>query len=87
MRSRYPQEAPASASASCHNILRGYRVPMPPDDGKAVYGKAWNESYHGEGKEWCRTKEEAIKRAEEMRKKKICSLKKQIEKLNSLRFE
>ena len=57
------------------------------DDGKAVYGKAWNESYHGEGKEWCRTKEEAIKRAEEMRKKKICSLEKQIEKLNSLKFE
>ena len=57
------------------------------DDGDTVYGKAWNEFYHGNGKEWHYTKEGAIKRAEELRIKKIQSLKKQIEKLKSLKFE
>ena len=38
-------------------------------------------------KEWYRTKESAIKKAEEMRQKKIESLKKQIEKLERMRFE
>lgn len=42
--------------------------------------------YHGEGKEWCRTKEEAIHAAEEMRQKKIASLEKQIEKLKRMKF-
>lgn len=37
--------------------------------------------------DWHRTKEEAVKRAEEMRKKKIESLKKQIKKLEEMRFE
>lgn len=43
--------------------------------------------FHGDGKEWHRTRESAIKRAEEMRKKKIASLKKQIEKLEKMKFE
>ena len=43
--------------------------------------------YHGEGKEWHQTKESAIQKAEEMRQNKIASLKKQIEKLERLRFE
>ena len=43
--------------------------------------------YHDEGKEWHRTKESAIQKAEEMRHKKIASLKKQIEKLEEMRFE
>ena len=43
--------------------------------------------YHKEGKDWHRTKESAIKKAEEMRQKKIESLKKQIEKLEEMRFE
>lgn len=42
--------------------------------------------YHGEGKEWHKTKESAIARAEEMRQKKIASLKKQIEKLEGIKF-
>lgn len=37
--------------------------------------------------EWFDTKERAIKKAEEMRQKKIASLKKQIEKLEMMRFE
>lgn len=52
-----------------------------------VHGKDLYDSYHGEGKEWHRTKESALARAEEMRKKKIDSLRKQIEKLEKLRFE
>lgn len=38
-------------------------------------------------KEWHRTKESAIKKAEEMRQKKIESLKKQIKKFEEMRFE
>ena len=38
-------------------------------------------------KEWYRTKESAIKKAEEMRQNKIASLKKQIEKLERMGFE
>lgn len=42
--------------------------------------------YHGEGREWHRTKESAVARAEEMRVAKIASLKKQIAKLEKLSF-
>lgn len=37
--------------------------------------------------EWFDTRERAIQKAEEMRQKKIASLKKQIEKLERMRFE
>lgn len=37
--------------------------------------------------EWHSNKQSAIKKAEEMRQKKIASLKKQIEKLEEMRFE
>ena len=40
-----------------------------------------------EQEEWFDTKERAIQKAEEMRQKKIASLKKQIEKLEEMRFE
>lgn len=39
------------------------------------------------GSDWYFDKESAIKKAEEMRQKKIASLKKQIEKLEEMRFE
>ena len=42
---------------------------------------------HFHGKDWHETKEAAIYRAEEMRTKKIASLKKQIEKLEALKFD
>lgn len=42
------------------------------------------ETYYG--KEWHRTEEDAKKRAEEMRLKKIESLKKQIERLEKIQF-
>lgn len=43
--------------------------------------------FQGEGKDWHRTKIEALQRAEEMRQKKIRSLKKQIEKLKKKTFD
>lgn len=54
--------------------------------GDSAYGKWLNDCFHGEGREWCRTKESAVKRAEEMRTKRIASLRKQIEKLEKMRF-
>lgn len=62
-------------------------VESQSEDGRAVYGKEWNQCYRGQGIEWCKTKEEAVERAEVMRKKKIDSLKKQIEELEKMRFE
>ena len=44
-------------------------------------------TYHGEGKEWHRTKESAIKKAEEMKDTKIKSVKKQLAKLENMKFE
>ena len=46
----------------------------------------FHEYFHGEGKEWHVTRESAIRRAEEMRKKKIISLRKSISGLESLTF-
>lgn len=42
--------------------------------------------YHGEGRDWHRTRESAVKRAEIMRTKKIASLQKKIAELKALRF-
>lgn len=39
------------------------------------------------GEEWWSTKKNAIEKAEEMRQKKIASLKKQIKNLEGMRFE
>ena len=50
----------------------------------AVHGKDWQERYHGG--EWWKTKENALVRAEVIRKNKIKSLRKQIEKLSKLKF-
>ena len=41
---------------------------------------------HGEGRNWHKSKEGAVKKAEAMRKKKIETLKKEIEKLENLTF-
>lgn len=40
-----------------------------------VIGESYRDFYHGEGKEWHRTYESALSRAEELRLKKIKSLK------------
>ncbi len=62
-------------------------VESQSEDGKSVFGKAWDQFYHGQGLEWCKDKASAIARAEEMRQKKIASLKKQIKKLEAMQFE
>lgn len=49
-------------------------------------GARFSTYYHGEGREWHRTKESAAARAEELRKAKIKSLKRQLAKLESLTF-
>ena len=57
----------------------------PVGDGLFRPAGEWHH-YHGEGKEWHRTLESAVARAEEMRKAKIASLAKQIRKLDKLTF-
>jgi hypothetical protein len=42
--------------------------------------------FHGEGKEWHKSKEDAIQRAEIMKNKKIESLEKQLEKIKNIIF-
>lgn len=42
--------------------------------------------FHGEGKDWHKTLENARVRAEEIRKKKIVSLNKSIKKLEQMKF-
>jgi len=49
--------------------------------------KGYFAYFHGEGKEWHRSRESALARVEEMRKTKIASLKKQIAKLEKKTFE
>jgi hypothetical protein len=43
--------------------------------------------YMGEGKQWHRTRDGAVTKAEVMRVKRIASLKAQIEKLEALKFQ
>jgi len=43
-------------------------------------------SYYEEGKEWHKTKEEAIARAKDLKIKKIANMKKQIAKLEKMEF-
>ena len=50
---------------------------------ESVFGPKF---YHGEGKELCRTKEEAVQVAKRMRQKKIESLERQIERLKKMKF-
>lgn len=60
-----------------------------PDGGSAVYrreGAAYDEYVYGEGKQWTRTKEAAIARAEDLRKAKIKSLRKAIAKIEAMKF-
>lgn len=45
------------------------------------------EYLHGEGKEWHRTRESALARAEVMRQAKIVSLRNQLARLEALRFD
>ena len=48
-------------------------------------GKSYTQNFHGN--EWHPTMSQAIERAEEMRRRKIVSLQKQMEKLQNLKFD
>lgn len=50
-------------------------------------GKHSLECYNSDDKEWCRTREEAVLIAEDMKETEIEHLKKQIEKLEKMKFE
>lgn len=52
-----------------------------------IFGGYCNIYCHKENGDWCKTKEAAVKVAEKMRIKRIESLKKQIGKLEKMRFE
>lgn len=43
--------------------------------------------FHGEGREWHRTREAAVKRAEQMRAAKLASLRRQIDRLERMEFK
>jgi len=58
---------------------------ISPDMIKEV-GCEYPTYYHGKGKDWHKTREDAVKRADEIRKKKVVSLRKKIEKLESMIF-
>lgn len=60
---------------------------VSPDMIKDVAKVSSRYWYHGEGNEWHSTMESAIKKAKEMRKAKIISLQKQIDKLDKLKFK
>ena len=66
--------------------IKEMEVEQSEDFPDIVKGKTWNDSQQGEGREWHRTYESAIAKAEEMRLKRIESLKEQIAKLKKKRF-
>jgi len=53
---------------------------------RANIGMASNY-FHGEGREWHKTKESALRRAEIMRANKLDSLRKQIAKVKAINFQ
>lgn len=62
--------------------------PSTADDSMIVVRVGgYSSYYHGNGRDWHRSSESAIKRAEEMRRKKIASLKKALAKLEAMKFE
>lgn len=62
-------------------VAQGYTL-------QVVYGPAPNNTvYIGEGRDWHKTREDAITRAENMRKEKIRSLREKIGQLEKLKFK
>lgn len=55
-------------------------------NGYFYYGKGGYDRNQACPEDWHRTREEAVARAEDMRKRKIASLKKSIAKMEALRF-
>jgi hypothetical protein len=68
-------------SVESDKIFEGTMLCVQPKD-----QLGYTAHYHGEGRDWHRTKDGAIARAEQMRVAKIAALKKQIAKLESTSF-
>jgi len=67
-----------------HDTIGGGDMLCCKREGKqAFYG---DDIYHGKGRDWHETREGAVARSEQMRVKKIASLKKQVAKLEALKF-
>lgn len=57
------------------------------DNGMAIdRSRGLHTYYHGDGRDWCRTPEAAIQRANEMRHRKLASLEKAKDKLIRINF-
>lgn len=69
-------EVEAEPADTCNDML----VVRP--DGKIGH----TQYYHGEGRDWHRTKEAAVARAEQIRIKKIASIHKQVKRIEGLKF-
>ena len=69
------------------DVVAGPQADLNPNFPKLLMTGRGRASCYGEGLEWHRSRASAIARAEEMRKAKIASLKKQIAKLEKLSFE
>ena len=61
-----------------------YKEAVEIDGNMASTCVGWRTHYHGEGREWHRSEQSAVKRAEELRMAKIESLEAQLRKLNAL---
>ena len=57
------------------------------DMGDSIMKVGSMQYLHGEGREWHRTRESAAARAEVMRKAKIVSVRKQLARLEAMRFD
>lgn len=64
------------------------RICTRTSEGMIVYANngGYQQYAHGEGRDWHRTREAAVKRAEEMRAAKLKSIAKQIKLLEALTF-
>lgn len=67
----------------------GVKEPEPDTPGMIANGKdGFDRRYaHGEGKQWHRTREGAVRRAYDIQQAKIKALERQIAKINAMRFE
>ena len=70
-------------------IIAEHKIRENPIEYKRRYlcRNADGDQFYLDGDDFCYTYECAIQKAEEMRREKIASLKKQIEKLEEMRFE
>lgn len=72
---------------SKYALTDGIREQEAEDRGDGMVKVGLATFLFGEGREWHRTKESALREAEKMRTKKIASLQRQISKLEKMQFE